>query len=395
MHEVETMAFVGLPPWHGLGTEIDIADMGNVDAFQVSAGLDWNVDLFNNRTYEGTVIHDSYYIARTNDNKVLGKSVTESYIPLQNDALFDFFRPYVEDGRLHLHTAGSLFGGKKVWVMASPMRGFTLADDDEVVSNAVFTIDHTGVCAAMMMLSPIRVVCYNTWSLAKRTASTIIKHNHKNAFAAGEMEEKLASFNSDFAAFEQDAAAMADTYMSAAEEIDFFSSVYGTAGSKIEASGKIKHGQSVAKALSYARGIESKIPLQGWKSKKSALKEAQEREEALTRIIDEAIASNTAPNIDAMRDAVGNNNNDDDDDAAAAVNPGYDLESARSDDGRLSYWGGFQTVAYISDHNPLRDNRSKDGGLDRHASKAIFGPAAGQIDHKMIALNLSREAIAA
>ena len=45
---------------------------------------------------------------------------------------------------MYLHTAGSLYGGQKVWCMASTKEGFTLDGDDEIVNNLLFTISHTG-----------------------------------------------------------------------------------------------------------------------------------------------------------------------------------------------------------------------------------------------------------
>ena len=40
-HEVETMAYAGELPWHGLGTKVD-GNIG-VDGMLKEAGLDWNV----------------------------------------------------------------------------------------------------------------------------------------------------------------------------------------------------------------------------------------------------------------------------------------------------------------------------------------------------------------
>ena len=61
--------------------------------------------------------------------------------------------------------------------MATPNEGFTLDGDDTVVSNLVFTLDHRGIGANSCMFTPIRVVCNNTWQLAKDTARDVVKHN--------------------------------------------------------------------------------------------------------------------------------------------------------------------------------------------------------------------------
>ena len=43
--EVETMAFFGQVPWHGLGTALEDADLYNWPSACKKAGLDWDVEL--------------------------------------------------------------------------------------------------------------------------------------------------------------------------------------------------------------------------------------------------------------------------------------------------------------------------------------------------------------
>ena len=156
VHAVENMAFVGEVPWHGLGTPIT-ADMPLAE-IQSAAGLDWEVRLEANHKADGSPINESFYIERVTDGAILGKCVTEKYLPVQNATMFEFFEPFVEAGSLYIHTAGSLFDGAKVWAMATPNEGFTLDGDDTVVSNLVFTLDHRGIGANSCLFSPILVV---------------------------------------------------------------------------------------------------------------------------------------------------------------------------------------------------------------------------------------------
>ena len=92
VHAVENMAFVGEVPWHGLGTQIS-ADMP-LNEIQAAAGLDWNVRLEANHKADGSPIDASYYIERESDGQILGKCVTEAYLPVQNSTMFDFFQPF-------------------------------------------------------------------------------------------------------------------------------------------------------------------------------------------------------------------------------------------------------------------------------------------------------------
>ena len=44
-HQIESMAFVGQTPWHGLGTALDDSDLYDWTVASRKAGLDWSVDL--------------------------------------------------------------------------------------------------------------------------------------------------------------------------------------------------------------------------------------------------------------------------------------------------------------------------------------------------------------
>ena len=42
-HEIETMAFAGKMPWHGLGTPLEEADLYDWQKASVKAGLNWKL----------------------------------------------------------------------------------------------------------------------------------------------------------------------------------------------------------------------------------------------------------------------------------------------------------------------------------------------------------------
>ena len=377
-HEIETMAFTGETPWHGLGQTIDMAAAGDLRGFQVAAGLDWEVRLENNHKKDNTPIEDSFYIERSSDGSVLGKSVTDKYLPVQNSELFDFFRPYVDDGRLHIHTAGSLFSGQKVWVMASPMKGFTLDGNDEVTSNAIFTLDHTGRAANSMILSPIRVVCNNTMQLATKFATNEVRHNHKVGFDPAMMDEALNYFNKAFDDYELEAMEMARRYLTGEETIDYFRGVFDSWPR--EKDGRTIEGHNVKKAMGLAVGKATQIKKKG-KSDKAKLA-------ALERAMAEAAQTGQLMTADDITSITGD---DDTSDTTVSINPGYNLDSARSDDGLLSVWGALQTVTNFVDHNPQKKYNSDDHKLNR----AFYGPPAGQRDYKSAALHAARELVAA
>ena len=116
-HEIETMAYFGQLPWHGLGTALDEADLYDWQAACKKAGLDWAVDLVPLVTADTQAKVDHRAVRRTSDAQGAGRRRP----PL---------RPAPEQGRLRLvpalprrreaalHTAGSLRSGSRIWVLA-------------------------------------------------------------------------------------------------------------------------------------------------------------------------------------------------------------------------------------------------------------------------------------
>ena len=67
-HEIETMAYAGEVPWHGLGEPVT-NDMSPADMMK-AAGLDWTVSMTANHyppdhaTHPGEMVPNSHFIER-------------------------------------------------------------------------------------------------------------------------------------------------------------------------------------------------------------------------------------------------------------------------------------------------------------------------------------------
>jgi len=67
-------------------------------------------------------------------------------------------------------TAGSLQGGRKVWLLARLPREFIISGE-RISPYLVFSNTHDGSGAVRVAITPVRVVCNNTLNLALQTAS--------------------------------------------------------------------------------------------------------------------------------------------------------------------------------------------------------------------------------
>lgn len=162
---VENMFYVRKAPWHGLGTRVMEAPASK-EALRI-AGLDWRV--LQEPIYTGTDERVEGYKAniRDSDRKVLGV-VTDRYKVIQNEEAFAFTDELLGEG-VRYETAGSLQGGRKVWLLAHMPHEYIITGE-RISPYLLFSNTHDGSGAIRVALTPIRVICQNTLNLALSTA---------------------------------------------------------------------------------------------------------------------------------------------------------------------------------------------------------------------------------
>ena len=170
---VETMFYVREKPWHGLGTLVAEAPT-SADAL-IYAGLDWCVEQKNVYTGDGSLIPGYKVNLRSSDNAALG-IVSDRYKVVQNEDAFQFTDDLLGEGVTY-ETAGSLQGGKKVWMLAKMPDRYIIAGD-EIAPYLVVMNSHDGSSGIKVAMTPIRVVCQNTLNLALNGAKRIWTTKH-------------------------------------------------------------------------------------------------------------------------------------------------------------------------------------------------------------------------
>lgn len=178
---VETMFYVREKPWHGLGTKVMEAPKSK-EALKI-AGLDWKVVQEPVFTETKEKIEGYRVNVRDTDRKVLGV-VTDRYKVIQNEEAFAFTDALLGEG-VRYETAGSLQGGKKVWLLAHLPQEYIISGE-RISPYLVFSNTHDGSGAVRVALTPIRVVCNNTLNLALRTAKRSWSMVH-----TGNIQEKM------------------------------------------------------------------------------------------------------------------------------------------------------------------------------------------------------------
>ena len=196
---IESMVYTREKPWHGLGTKVDEAPTSS-DALRL-AGLDWTVDQKNIQLCGGSKVTGYKANVRSMDEKVLGV-VSDRYRIVQNAEAFEFTDSII-GGDVRYETAGSLNGGKKIWLLAKLPE--TEIAGDKTEPYMCFANSHDGSGAVRVCMTPIRVVCNNTLNLALDSAKRAWSVRH-----TGSLQSKMHEARTCLR--------MANTYMGALVE---------------------------------------------------------------------------------------------------------------------------------------------------------------------------------
>ena len=178
---VESMFYVRETPWHGLGIKVQEAPTSN-DAL-ILAGLDWHVVQEPVYTGQDELVQGYKANVRDSDRKVLGV-VTDRYKIVQNEEAFSFTDALLGEG-VRYETAGSLQGGKSVWLLAHLPHEYIISGE-RISPYLLFSNTHDGSGAVKVAITPIRVVCCNTLNLALQTAKRSWSMNH-----TGNVKDKM------------------------------------------------------------------------------------------------------------------------------------------------------------------------------------------------------------
>lgn len=225
-HEVETMAYAGETPWHGLG-EIVSNDLSPKQMMK-KAGCDWEVVEvesfveFNDKK----IPTGQKSLVRSTDGKVLTNTGTD-WKPVQNEQAFEFFSEFVHAGDMEMHTAGSLKGGQVVWALAKVKESFDLFKGDQVDSYLLFSNPHQYGKCIDVRFTPIRVVCNNTLSIAlDGVAQNGVRVGHRSDFNADLVKEQLGLAHEKFAQYKEMAAFLGSKRFSMDRLIDYYNTVF-------------------------------------------------------------------------------------------------------------------------------------------------------------------------
>lgn len=232
-------AFARKSAWHGLGVVVPEA-MSSDDAIKL-AGLDWEATLRDVAYLNGegvpVLVEGKHAVVRQDTGKVLG-IVGGTYQPVQNRDLANFMDALIGAGAKY-DSAGSLYGGKKVWFNLKVSDCFEVIPEDVVQPYLTVMNGHDGTTRLTAIATATRVVCANTFQLALDTAdrnrTVSIRHDGKLLDNVQRAKEALGLVYTAAERYRIEAAAVAKVKLDKDELAAFFATHVQKIGGSIEA----------------------------------------------------------------------------------------------------------------------------------------------------------------
>jgi len=195
MHLVETMAYAGEKPWHGLGNKL--TTLQPIDAWKRQAGMDWTIEESEVRFITGSqtvgAIHSfpEQKVLYRSDTKRPLAVVSKRFQVVQPEEVLEFYRDLTEHAGFELETAGVLREGRKFWALARTGQSATLKGKDQVNGYLLLATACDGSLATTAQFTSVRVVCNNTLQIALGDNRGAVKVPHRSEFNADAVKQQL------------------------------------------------------------------------------------------------------------------------------------------------------------------------------------------------------------
>lgn len=212
-HLIDSMAYVGDTPWHGLGNRL--TEKQSIDVWAHEAGMDWKINetpvRFYAQHWSGGEMLNSFA-----DQKVLYRSdtldalsvVSKRYKVVQPMDILEFYRDLTEQSGFELETAGVLKGGRKLWALARTGQSLLLKGKDVTNGYVLLATACDGTLATTAQLTSVRVVCNNTLAVALGQGSGAVKVPHSTTFDPIAVKQQLGLSVSDWEIFKSQLTAL-------------------------------------------------------------------------------------------------------------------------------------------------------------------------------------------
>lgn len=200
---VYEMAYTGKTPWHGLGQQLEAG--ADIETWKRQAGMEWQAEEAMVRFYAdgALVLFEDKRVLYRSDTKAPLSVVSQGYKPVQPGEVLEFFRDLTDANGFQLETAGTLFGGRRLWALAKVTGEMPILDKKDTVKGyLLLATSLDGTLATTARWTTVRVVCNNTLGMALGAKPEFLR-SHRSVFDHDEAKAELGIRGNPREEFEQ------------------------------------------------------------------------------------------------------------------------------------------------------------------------------------------------
>lgn len=190
---VEMAYLEGVQRWHGLGNELTAG--ATLDDWIAAAGMDWKACRARVRYYTerdgGIHDYDNRVVLFRSDTKAPLGVVSDAFQRVQPHEVIEFWRDLTGSAGMTLQTAGTLFGGVKLWALAKVGEAAVVDPRNTVRENLLLATALDGSMATEAFYCSTVVVCNNTLRAAYGEGSPRVKVSHRTVFDPAAVKREL------------------------------------------------------------------------------------------------------------------------------------------------------------------------------------------------------------
>lgn len=231
-HLIESMAYVGEMPWHGLGNHLESGQ--SLDVWAKQSGLGWEIKnapvCFNTSVNPSNInIHsfEEKQVLYRSDTHAPLSVVGQRYKVVQPREILEFYRDLTEKSGFELETAGVLKGGRKIWALARTGQESVLAGNDVAKGYVLLATACDGTMATTAQFTSVRVVCNNTLAISlNQEQGAAVKVPHSTKFDANAVKNALGISVSSWDEFMYRMKILSERKIKHSEAQQFFQNVF-------------------------------------------------------------------------------------------------------------------------------------------------------------------------
>jgi phage/plasmid-like protein (TIGR03299 family) len=206
--------------WHSLGQEVP--ENATLDDWRAAAGFDWRIQRSKVRfaTAQGQDFADfaempEQHVLMRSDTKAPLGIVSDKFKVVQPQQILEEMHELTEGAGFKLETAGTMFGGRKFWTLASIGDSCEIVPGDKVGGYLLLATATDGSMATTGTFTTVRVVCNNTLTMALgATKGQQHKISHRSRFSMAAMKDGLGIAHEQFHHFKHQALRLANKSVS-------------------------------------------------------------------------------------------------------------------------------------------------------------------------------------